>query len=140
MAARRKSKSKLSPVARETRASRSTEITEADVNAAVSIIQRDYWQDVHSVGDEIKEQIENGEISDDDSFRERTEQAVEGTQRVIYTWQSKLGMISTNHPDAYTEATGEAPCHRQDIDWMKMMFYAMLEDVLAYIGSPDFDD
>lgn len=134
-----KPKSRLSPVARETRASQSTEITEADVNAAVSIIQRDYWQDVHYVGDDIKERIERGEISDDDSFREQVEQAVDGTQRVIYTWQSKLGMLATNHPDAYTEATGEPPVSGNDIDWARMMFYAMLEDVLAYIGSVDFE-
>lgn len=140
MAARRKSKSKLSPIARETRASRPTEITEDDVNAAVSIIQRDYWQDVHYVGDDIKERIERGEISDEESFREQVEQAVDGTQRVLYTFQNKLGMLATNHPDAYSEATGEAPVSGQDIDWARMMFYAMLEDVLAYIGTVDFDD
>src|SRR5882672_10921574 len=66
-----KPKSRLSPVARETRASERTQVTEDDVKAAFDIINRDYWQDVHYLGDNLKEEIEKGEITDEDTFRER---------------------------------------------------------------------
>lgn len=139
MATRRKSKSKLSPVARETRASRDTRITDEDVNAAFSIIVRDYWQDVHGIGDELKEQIESGEIDSEDKFDTYARQSVDGAARVIYTHQAKLGLCCTNNPDAYAEY-GEVPLTGGGIDWTVMMYSAMLQDVLEYVGSVDFDD
>lgn len=139
MAARRKSpkKSRLSPVARETRASQRSEVTEDDVKAAFDIIHRDYWQDVHYLGDLLKEEIEKGEITDEDTFRERLNQAVDGSQRVIYTWQAKLGMLCTNNEDAYQEMGFD---FSDGIDWSKMMFCAMEQDLQSYIGAVDFDD
>lgn len=80
MAARRKApkKSRLSPVARETRASeRSDVVTEDDVKAAFDIINRDYWQDVHYLGDILKDEIEKGEITDEDTLSQRLNQAVD---------------------------------------------------------------
>lgn len=132
---KRKTAARLSPVARETRASRSEQVTEEDVKAAFAIINRDYWQDVHSVGDDLKEQIERGEITDGDQFLERLSEAVDGSARVIYTFQAKLGLLCTNNPDAYEDVDPD-----MKLDWSKMMFFAMEQDVSSYVGAVDFDD
>ena len=42
----------------------SDRVTEEDVNAAVSIIQRDYYQDVRDLGDSLKDEIKSGDIAD----------------------------------------------------------------------------
>lgn len=133
-----KPKSRLSPVARETRASERTEVTEDDVKAAVSVIQREYYQDVHYVGDELKEQIERGEISDEETFSDRLAEAVDNTQRVIYTWQSKLGLLVSENADAYVDEIGEYPIEDGTPNYMALMSMAMQADVRRYIGDVEF--
>lgn len=59
------------------------------------------------------------------------------SQRVIYPWQAKLGMLCTNNEDAYLELGFD---FSDGIDWSKMMFCAMEQDVQSYIGDVDFDD
>ncbi len=124
MATRRKSK--FSSPAR---------ITDADVNAAVTIITRDYLQDVQGIADEILEAVKSGEITDQDALEERLQQEVDGSQRVIYTFQSKLGLLATRYDDAYEDEFGEKPK-----DVAVQMAYAMMQDVRDALGDVEFED
>jgi hypothetical protein len=106
-------------------------ITDEDVNAAVSIIQRDYYQDVRDLGDSIKAEVRAGDIDNEEQLDERVHEDVDGAARVIYTWQAKLGMLVTDNEDAWEEFGYESPTVEQK------MFCAMKQDVMEYIG--DFD-
>lgn len=126
MATRRRSASKS--------VKKSDQITEEDVNAAVSIIQRDYYQDVKGIAEDILRAIKDGEITDVEQLEERLQQDVDGSARVIYTFQSKLGLLVTSNDEAYEEEFGEKP---QDI--AAQMAYAMLVDVREELGEIEFD-
>ena len=110
----------------------SDRVTEEDVNAAVSIIQRDYYQDVRDLGDSLKDEIKSGDIADAEQLEERINQDVDGSARVIYTFQAKLGMLATDNDEAYEEFGFENPTVEQK------MYCAMVADVRDYLG--DFDD
>lgn len=106
-------------------------LTDEDVNAAVSIIQRDYYQDVRDLADSIKADVRAGDIDNEEQLDERVHEDVDGCQRVIYTFQAKLGMLVTDNEDAWEEFGFENPTVEQK------MFCAMKQDVMEYIG--DFD-
>jgi len=110
----------------------SDRVTEEDVNAAVSIIQRDYYQDVRDLGDSLKDEIKSGDIADAEQLEERINQDVDGSARVIYTFQAKLGMLVTDNDEAYEDFGFENPTVEQK------MYCAMVADVRDYLG--DFDD
>lgn len=131
---KKKSASRLRPVARETRASERKRITEDDVKAAVDILSRDYYQDVHGIGDEIKDAIESSEISTDDQLHDRINQEVDSSQRVIYTFQARCGLLVTNNDEAYENEFGDKPPTVE-----AQMAYAMTVDIREYIGDVDFD-
>jgi hypothetical protein len=131
--------SRKSPARRS--APKSDRITDEDVEAAVDIIRKDYWQDVRWIGDDLKEQVKRGEITNTEEFEERLLQEVDGSARVIYTFQNKLGLLASNNPDAYVEEFGEAPVVDNEINWAAMMNMALLADVRGYLGDDiSFDD
>lgn len=107
-------------------------VTDEDVNAAVSIIKRDYYQDVRDLGDSLKDEVKAGDIDNEEQLQERLDEDVDGSGRVIYTLQAKLGLLSSDNEDAWEEMGLENPTPEQK------MFCAMRQDVLEYIG--DFDD
>jgi hypothetical protein len=92
MAARRKAK--------PTRSSASKRITDDDVKAAVDVISSEYWQQVRECAADFVEQFKNGEFKDEEDYREQLEQYVDGSQRVIYPYWARLGLLATNSADA----------------------------------------
>lgn len=127
MATRRRSASKSTP--------KSQQITEEDVNAAVAIIQRDYYQDVQGIADEILRAVKSGEITDAEGLDEYLQQSVDGSARVIYTFQSKLGLLVCKNDEAYEEEFGE-----KTADIAVQMAYAMMQDVRDALGTVKFED
>ena len=107
---------------------------EALVKAAVDIINRDYWDDVRGVTDDLVARVKDGEIKDRDGLQEALHEAIDGTQRVIYTWQARLGLLATNNLDAWEESFGEPPDSPE-----KQMFAAMEADVQAQLDADDVD-
>lgn len=98
------------------------------VKIAVAVITRDYYNDVKGIGDNLIEQIKEGEITDAEKFDELLHQDVDGSGRVIYTWQARLGLIATEELDAYEEDFGEKPESPE-----KQLFVAMAREVRAYV-------
>jgi hypothetical protein len=132
MAARRKAK--------PTRSAAPKKISEEDVKAACDVISSEYWQDVRECAADFVEQFHKGEFKDEEDYREQLEQYVDGSQRVIYTYWARLGLLATNSSNAYEEATGEAPTG-DSAGISTQMAYAFGEDIKNAIGSDiDFDE
>jgi len=102
------------------------EVTDEDVKAAVSILTMDYYNDCRGVARDLAQRMKDGEIED---FSDALHEAVDGTQRIIYTFQAKCGLLVSDNADAYTEEFGEAPIENGDIKWEAMAFMAMQRDV-----------
>lgn len=102
------------------------------VDDAISVISRDYFDDVRAIATELaKEHIdpETLEPKDDSDLNDVLHEAVDGTQRVIYTWQARLGMLVTDNPDAWGDTY---PTVEQQ------MFCAMEADIRDYLSNEYF--
>jgi superoxide dismutase len=105
--------------------------TDISFDEAWRVINKDYWDDVRGIAEEMKRAVKDGECDEDTFFEHLTEQ-VDGHQRVIYTHQARVGLCCTDHPDAFEENMGEKP---ESVE--QQMFAALEADVIAMIG--DFD-
>src|SRR6185295_17213 len=70
------------------------------VDEALRVLNHDYWDDVRGIVDDLGQAIRDGEITDEESFREYLDEITDGHQRVIYTHQARLGLCFTNNADA----------------------------------------
>ncbi len=140
MATRKRSASKTPRHLQGSRQSAPKKLTDEDVKAAVDVISAEYWQDVRGCAEDFVEQFHKGEFRDRDDFETQLHQYVDGSQRVIYTYWARLGLLATNNADAYEEATGEVPTGDSS-GISTQMFYAFKADIEAQIGSDiDFDE
>jgi len=96
------------------------------------VVERDYWDDVRGVVEECKRAVKDGEVTSDDELSDYLRQSVDGTQRVIYTHQARVGMACTDNPDAWQECGDSLP------DVSVQMYWAMMADVQDRLES--FDD
>jgi len=95
------------------------------------VIERDYWDDVRGIREEMKRAVKDGEVSDEDEFRDHLHEQVDGHQRVIYTHQARVGLCCSSHPDAAEDEMGE-PAR----DVSAQMYWALMADVCE---SCDYD-
>lgn len=101
------------------------------VDEAVSVIRRDYYQDVLGLARDLAERMKAGEIDD---FGDALHETVDGCARVIYTFQAKLGLLVSDNEDAGEEELGEAP------DTVEArMFWAMCADIRERLEASDID-
>ncbi len=113
------------------------EVTESDVKAAVDILQMDYYNDVRSVAKDLARSMKDGDVED---FRDALHAAVDGTQRVIYTFQARCGLLVSNNADAYSEDFGEeGMVENGNVAWERLMFVAMERDVTGNLESNGVD-
>jgi len=111
-------------------------VSEKDVDAALSVLRADYYSDVRGVAQDLARAMKEGEV---DEFSDALHEAVDGTQRVIYTYQARVGLICTDNEDAYAEEFGEVPVEGDSIKWEAMMFAAMEKDVIEDLEAHDVD-
>lgn len=97
------------------------------VDEAVSVIRRDYYQDVLGLVRDLAERMKAGEIDD---FGDALHETVDGCARVIYRFQAKLGLLASDNEDAYENET-EGPEVR--------MYYAMCADIRERLEASDVD-
>jgi hypothetical protein len=110
------------------------------LDEAHRIIRSDYYDDVRSVADDLAEQWKSGEIGSRDDFLERLSEAVDGTQRVIYTGQAMDGLRASDNSGAYIEDFGaEGAIENGDIAWSRLMFAAMERDVTEQLEALGVD-
>ena len=70
------------------------------VDMAVAAIYLDYREDVDGLVAEVVRAVKAGELEERD-LHDYLHEIVDGSARVIYTFQAKLGMLVTDNPDAY---------------------------------------
>jgi hypothetical protein len=111
--------------------------TDADIDAALRVLRADYYSDVRGVAENVLERmIEEGEGAD---VHDIMHESVDGTQRVIYTYQARVGLICTDNADAYVEEYGDVPVEGDSIKWEAMMYAALAADAHQLLGATDFD-
>lgn len=69
---------------------------------AMSLLRRDYWQDVRRRAQDLIGQIKNGEITSSDEFEDRLREI-----EIIYTSDAHKTLWFSNNDDAYKEEMGE---------------------------------
>lgn len=112
---------------------------EVTVDEATSAITKDYYADVRGVGDDIIRAIKDGEITDPDSADTYLHETIDGTRRVIYTWQARLGLLASENADAYfDEGLSDLDCS-EGIPYEQLMYWAMRADVLEYLDREGVD-
>src|SRR5689334_17926019 len=112
---------------------------EVTVDEATSAITKDYYEDVKDVGDDVIRAIKDGEITDSEGADDYLHDSIDGTQRVIYTWQARLGLLASENSDAYfEEGMGELVC-KDGIPYEQLMYYAMKADVHEYLDREGVD-
>jgi len=102
------------------------------VDAALSVLNRDYFDDVRGIAEDCKRAVKDGEVSNDEELSDYLHQTVDGHERVIYTYQARIGLVCTDSVDAYEDETGEKPPSAE-----VQMFWALMQDVRDRLG--DFD-
>lgn len=111
---------------------------EITVDQAWSIIRQDYWNDVRDVAGCIIDAMKSKEIEDSDEYDTYIHETIDGTQRVIYTWQAKTGLMCTDNADAFREYGDEMALDDGDIAWSRLMYFAMLRDVENHLQSEGY--
>lgn len=119
-------------------AARPTEREQLTVDDAVSIIQRDYYDDVRGIGKDVIRATKDGEITDSEDFQEYLHDSVDGSQRVIYTFQAQLGLLATKNADVGLE-DGIVELRGDSIPWEQLMYAALERDVIEYLESEGYD-
>lgn len=119
---------------------------ESTVQDAVSVIRRDYYDDVKGVADNIMERLKEEYESDvrGEQLREvlieSMHETIDAQGRVMYTFSAKLGLLVTENAGAYIEDYGpEGAVMEGDLNWSALMFAAMERDVYEELDRRGFD-
>jgi len=135
--ATRKKKAPAPPARIEMPRRSADEVSESDVKAAINILTHDYYNDVRSVAKDLATRMKHGEI-DGDEYQDAVHAAIEGTQRIIYTFQAKCGLLVSDNADAYSEEFGEeGMVVGGNIQWERLAFVAMQQDVYKELDVRD---
>lgn len=100
-------------------------MTNITVDEAVSVIRRDYYQDVLSMAKDLATRMKAGEV---DEFSDTLHEDCDGCQRVIYTCQAKLGLLASDNEDAATDALGEEEAKALTVE--QRMYFALQADIV----------
>jgi hypothetical protein len=107
---------------------------EKAVQDATGAIYQDYYADVRYLGDDLVERARDGEFYTEEDLMEALEQSVDGSQRVIYTFQAKLGLLVSENADYGIEELGAESFDWSDgIPYSALMYYALRQDVTDYL-------
>ncbi len=107
-------------------------VTEQQRQEALSVLRKHYWQDVRDVIEDLKGELKRGAVEHDtESVDSWIHEAVDGHERIIYTWQAVETLLVSDSEDAYESETG------QKGSFEVMAFYAFKTDILEEIGDVD---
>ena len=113
---------------------------------ALNIIRQDYFNDVRDIAAEVLEQAKtwHGEGQEGEELRESLDsflsETIDGCGRVICTSQARLGLLVSDSERAYANDFGpEGMVEDGDIQWSRLMFCALRQDVLKHLDTEGFD-
>jgi hypothetical protein len=108
---------------------------ERRLQRASGLLQRDYWDDVRSLVEDLKDGIKDGHIEDQEQLQERLHEDCDGAGRVIYTHQAKLALVYSDNCDAYEEEYGgNMP------NWSQLAYCALYRDVQDRLDPTTCED
>ena len=119
-------------------------ITGAQREEAMRVLRADYYQSVRSVAHDLASEVKNGSITSQDEWETAINQAVDGTEWVIYTQKHFQVLFCSDNHNAYVENYGQAPVEGDDINWAALAFAALEADVRQQIEAeglePNWDE
>lgn len=104
------------------------------VKEAQQAIKADYYDDVRGIAKDVADELEKGKFRNAEELMEYLEQSVDGSQRVIYTQQAKLGLLASDNEDAAFDEGFEIDAS-EGIPYEKLMYFAMVKDVIEDLAS-----
>lgn len=110
----------------------SRDSTPADI--ASNILQREHYDTVTDIVEDIKTAIEDGDYTDADSLREHITETVGGHHDVIYTSCAKDILRYSDNDEAYYEQTGE-----EQPEWSSLAAPALEADVYERLTREGID-
>ena len=99
-----------------------------DIDKSKGEIQRDYYDAVNGIVDDIVEEIENGQ-TDPDDYQDRVSESVDNSEWIIYTWRAMEVLRISQNNEAYTEWGLGAEAFEHGIPWSQLAYAAMEQDV-----------
>lgn len=117
------------------------------VRDAESILRAEYWQDVRnaaeSIRDELRGQIKDGVTGEPlrEWLIEHVHETIDGSQRVIYTWEAQKCVLFSDNDGAYAENFGtDGMVEDGMINWSRLAYAAFEADVIEELTADVFDD
>jgi hypothetical protein len=110
------------------------------------LARADYWSDVRSIADSIKDElsrrIKDGERGETlrEWLIEHIRETIDGSQRVIYTAQAQECLLYSEHDGQYLEDFGsDGAVSDGAINWSALAFSAFEADVIEQLGALGVD-
>jgi hypothetical protein len=101
-------------------------------------LRRDYYRDVASIVEELRDQCERGEFTHYDGIESRIEEEADGNQWVIYTFRARqvVTMLSQHDIDETIDELGrDGFDFSQGIPWSSFAFYCLKHDIESEIND-----
>jgi len=111
-----------------------TKTAEISYDDAWRVIERDYWDDVRGIVEDLEERIKSREVTEDD-LNDALHESCDGHQSIIYTHQARVGLCCTDNADAYEDEMGEKPPTVE-----AQMYMALQADVLHRLGDIEWPE
>jgi hypothetical protein len=100
------------------------------------IAEREYYETVTGIVDDLKRAIHDGDVTDEDGAIEWLEQTIDGHHDVIYTSCAQDILRHSRNDGAYFDDFGdEGAVSDGGIEWSKLAYCALRADVLERIND-----
>jgi len=100
------------------------------VDQAERILRADYWQDVRSVTENLREMIESRELETEEDADQWLHETVDGHSRVIYTYNAQQCLLYSDNDGAYGDEFGsEGMVEDGCIMWSRLAYAAFTADI-----------
>ena len=113
---------------------------EQKLSDAMSLLRSAYYSDVRDYAREIKQAIEDDEITDREQLYERIHETCDGTQWVIYTYKAQVVCLASDNDGAYLEEYGaEGLVDDGCLNWSRLAYAAMERDLFEQLDAEGVD-
>ena len=111
------------------------------IEDAQRTLRTDYYEDVRSVADDLRQQIDDGDFEDREQFVDVLHETIDGHRRVIITWQAMLGVVFSSQDSnlAIEEFGADSIDFSECIPWSKLMFPIFERDVIEMLETLGVD-
>lgn len=110
------------------------------IGEANAVLRKDYWDDVRSAAEGLKQRLQDGEFNDRDQFLEALHETVDWHERVIYTFQAQQCLLYSDNDGAYFEDFGSEGAVRDgQLNWSALAYAAFERDIIEQLDALGVD-